>query len=343
MAGEVYTPPAGTTEVVFFAVRISTIKNVTISFDKNGAGSGGVPQAVTQREGISYAENSTVTFPEDDMTLYSQWKDIVPPGDIPITGICAIPDSFTVTWDDPADADLKHVSVSVAIEGRGPGSAGAANVSKGKEEISFSGRQASSLYTVSFSSIDNTGNASDEIILLIKTPETGSGELAYTLISNRAGLEAMESNLSGAFVLMSDIDLTDSSWTPIGNKKPPFAGVFNGDNHKIANMKIDNTWDDYYGLFGYISNGDIHNLGLAHVNVNGYNYTVTLAGYMADMKISGCHVRGSVHGNCQIGGLRGCSASVAGVISDCSFDDSVESKSTGGNGDPSLTALTHSY
>lgn len=78
------------------------------------------------------------------------------------------------------------------------------------------------------------------------------------------------------FELISDIDLNNLEWTPIGDYQNPFAGVFNGAGHTIANAKISlptslPTSVTSYGIFGSIGNGTnkttIKNLQLDNTNI----------------------------------------------------------------------------
>ena len=63
------------------------------------------------------------------------------------------------------------------------------------------------------------------------------------------------------FEMTKDIDLSGiENWTPIGTKDKPFAGVFDGKNHKIVGLKINSLPDGtasgsklYLGLFGATS------------------------------------------------------------------------------------------
>ena len=68
--------------------------------------------------------------------------------------------------------------------------------------------------------------------------------------------------------LSSDLDLSGDTWTPIGTAEHPFKGVFNGNGHKIENLKLVKTEETkendgfyYIGLFG-INEGIIKNIGI---------------------------------------------------------------------------------
>ncbi len=67
------------------------------------------------------------------------------------------------------------------------------------------------------------------------------------------------------FVLGADIDLSayssGSGWTPIGHNTH-FSGTFDGNGHKITNLYTNSSIDGYRGLFSYIEDAEIKNLGI---------------------------------------------------------------------------------
>lgn len=90
---------------------------------------------------------------------------------------------------------------------------------------------------------------------------SGPEELAYFANYVNAGNECKNTY----FKLNSDIDLGRKPWIPIGKDKisAPFGGNFDGDGHVIYNLNIDNPAGcTDYGLFGYVSNDTIQNLGI---------------------------------------------------------------------------------
>jgi len=101
-----------------------------------------------------------------------------------------------------------------------------------------------------------------------------------------------------------------------------FTGVFNGNEHKITGLTIDDAGagNDYLGLFGYIGeDGQVSNLGIEGGSVSG-NYLVGgLAGGNAGT-ISNCYSTGSASGTRFVGGLVGISS---GTISNCYSSGSV--------------------
>ncbi len=135
-----------------------------------------------------------------------------------------------------------------------------------------------------------------------------------------------ESNWDKNFELVSDINLLNIGWRPIGKYRSPFSfedsfiGKFNGNGHIIFNVGSGYS-SLYFGLFGFIGKtGEVKKLGLQNVNIIGYNYggyIGSLAGINAGL-IKQCYSSGNV--SCDdtlhniIGGLVG---SNGGTISGC--------------------------
>ncbi|MDR0664343.1 MAG: hypothetical protein LBF86_02330, partial [Helicobacteraceae bacterium] len=95
-------------------------------------------------------------------------------------------------------------------------------------------------------------------------------------------------------------------WEPIGNDTVKFTGIFNGNGNKITNLWINRTSTNYVGLFGYIENAQIKNLGVEAEEVKGYYYVGVIAGFVYEGAITNNYATGSVSatGNC-VGGIVG--------------------------------------
>ena len=111
-------------------------------------------------------------------------------------------------------------------------------------------------------------------------------------IANSAELKALsektnEGSLGSGkyFELVSDIDMADVEFAPIGTVTHPFNGVFDGQNHTVSNLTINSTTGDD-GLFGFVK-GDENIVDFySNWNKNGYNYNMTGLGngYTAEIK-----------------------------------------------------------
>lgn len=102
-------------------------------------------------------------------------------------------------------------------------------------------------------------------------------------------------------------ELTDQNgkgFTPIGlTEKLPFSGSFNGQGNEIKNIYINTTNVDA-GLFGYVLNGKIENVGVSG-NITGTNNVGGVVGYYSGQNdIKKCYNNANINGKCA-GGIVG--------------------------------------
>ncbi|GAI18171.1 unnamed protein product, partial [marine sediment metagenome] len=140
------------------------------------------------------------------------------------------------------------------------------------------------------------------------------------------------------FRLMADVDLGGFTYTTAviapdtyeyGDfDGTAFTGVFDGNNHKIINLTIDDggARNDYLGLFGYIGDGEVRNLGIEGGSVSGDRYVGGLVGGNRG-SISNCYSTGYVSGYNRVGVLVG---ENSGSISNCYSSSSVSGSSNVG-------------
>ncbi len=110
------------------------------------------------------------------------------------------------------------------------------------------------------------------------------------------------------FILLADIDLQGVSLTPVGSPFPQtlFFGTFDGSGHTISNANINLPNSDNVGLFGNLGiNGQIRNLGLKNVTINGRGKVGALVGYNWAGNIINCYSTGYIGGIMSVGGLVG--------------------------------------
>ncbi|MBQ3004515.1 MAG: leucine-rich repeat domain-containing protein, partial [Clostridia bacterium] len=156
-------------------------------------------------------------------------------------------------------------------------------------------------------------------------------------------------NLSGYTVrLMNDLDLGGREWTPIGEGETEvnFRGVFDGNNHTIANLTINS--DTYgVGLIGLSYNTTIKNVGIispkvtstvtSKVNVSSNENETwgvgALVGFARQTTFSNCFVRdGYVRSLYRVGGLIGNVSEGVSSFTNCYVQGTVvQSSVDGGN------------
>jgi len=133
-----------------------------------------------------------------------------------------------------------------------------------------------------------------------------------------AGFTRLETdvNLAGrtysTAIIAPDVNNVD-----FGFQGSAFTGVFDGDDHKIINLTIDDggAGNDHLGLFGYIEDGEVKNLRLEGGSVSGIGWYV--GGLLGDNwgSVSHCYSTGSVSGGRCVGGLVGWNPN--GSVSNC--------------------------
>ena len=113
-------------------------------------------------------------------------------------------------------------------------------------------------------------------------------------------------------MLTSDIDLKSAKWTPVGNKSNVFTGTFDGNNHTISNLKVEETGDNYAALFASVI-GTVQNVKLRDVNISGHYHAGAVVGNGYCAQIVNCHVDGGTitstpvngEGGLHVGGISG--------------------------------------
>ena len=140
-------------------------------------------------------------------------------------------------------------------------------------------------------------------------------------------LQGMAGNLSGYYVLGSNIDASATSgWNagagfdPIGyytgrfGPNDPFTGKLEGLGHTVSNLTINRAAESYTGLIGYSDGAKISNIGIVDTNITGRIYTGALVGLSLSSETINSYATGNVTGNGATGGLIG-RTSVGGISS----------------------------
>lgn len=138
-------------------------------------------------------------------------------------------------------------------------------------------------------------------------------------ISTKADLNTIANNVNNGtttysgvyFKMTANISMSVSgTFNPIGTtRNRSFRGNFNGQGYIISNFNP-SAGIAYLGIFGYIRNATIENIGIGGgCNINSANngYTGGLIGYAETSTINNCYSSASMSGNtnCRLGGLIG--------------------------------------
>ena len=112
------------------------------------------------------------------------------------------------------------------------------------------------------------------------------------------------------YKLGNDIDLSDyganfnsgKGWKPIGlNASYAFKGNFDGDNHTITNLYINNSADNT-GFFGCVQDGTIKNLGVEAISITGSGNMGVVVGSFNNGTIANCHSSGNIIASAGVAG-----------------------------------------
>lgn len=138
----------------------------------------------------------------------------------------------------------------------------------------------------------------------------------YTIIADIVGVQGMQFNLAGNYVLAANVDartafsLLHGPVLPIGSASASFNGVFDGLGHTISHLSINQLPTTYggifdTGLFGYTgSTAIIRDVGLVGGTVSGGGNVCALAGVNHGTVINAYDTT-TVSGNLTVGGLIG--------------------------------------
>ena len=148
------------------------------------------------------------------------------------------------------------------------------------------------------------------------TPGTITIDPTVTEVGTASALEAIDSsqnaylnNSSVCIVLMANINLGGTSWTPLGNGSSSsnyFTGTFDGQGHTVSGYTITASNSNGTGFVGYLGSGGIvKNLGVEGT-VNGGVYH-NIGGVVGTNygTVKGSWNTGSVSGDCYVGGVAG--------------------------------------
>ena len=118
-------------------------------------------------------------------------------------------------------------------------------------------------------------------------------------------------NFAGKTVtLANNIDLNNEKWTPIGiydDATTHFKGTFDGQNHAVTGLKVEESRKNGVGFFGKVYTGTIKNLTVeGSVSAPGCTYVGGIVGH-GYATITNCTFKGTVSGSgaAQVGGIAG--------------------------------------
>lgn len=116
-------------------------------------------------------------------------------------------------------------------------------------------------------------------------------------------IEQDEAFADDFYVLSADINMEGKNFTPIGRTNH-FSGSFDGRNFTISHLTI-STSEDLAGLFGFIENGTVKNVGIESGSITGTSRVGGIAGRTMKAQILNSYNKADVSGTHDVGGLVG--------------------------------------
>ncbi|MDE6413998.1 MAG: hypothetical protein K2K48_01155 [Anaeroplasmataceae bacterium] len=160
-----------------------------------------------------------------------------------------------------------------------------AETSLSGNKLDFSNLTSDTLYSVKLI-ISSKGNQKTLATKEVTTLSTGESEDDPILVDSLEMLVGMNKTKDAYYKLTTDIDC-GGSISSIFNSSSSFAGNFDGDGHKIYNLKFDSN--QYTGLFGHMVGATVKNLTIENPTYSasrGNTYLGALAGYAKHCIIS---------------------------------------------------------
>jgi hypothetical protein len=195
----------------------------------------------------------------------------------------------------------------------------------------MTGLEPGTAYFVRPYAITERGVAYGEQLSFTTTPEGSGTEEDPFRIATLKQLKWLADNdlhWDKHFIQVADIDAADTQnwnegagWQTIGyyiawNNLKPFTGRYNGQNHKISNLHINQPALDYKGLFGYALDAHIKNLVLEDLRITARDYLGSLVGLANGCEIENIVVISTiVNGRTALGGLIGSNSNSTSIRS----------------------------
>ena len=160
-------------------------------------------------------------------------------------------------------------------------------------------------YTVSLAAAEDPGYT---------VSEDGNTYEVYNADGLLAWNKAVQGNLLLNCTLTDDINLTGKEWTPIGDYDNRYTGTFDGGNHTITGLTI-NQYGNYVGMIDFLeSGGTVQNLTLESVNITGGDIVGSVVGDNYGT-VTACTASGNVSGTSNVGGVVG--YNISGTLTAC--------------------------
>ncbi|WP_422139787.1 hypothetical protein [Endozoicomonas sp. ALC020] len=130
--------------------------------------------------------------------------------------------------------------------------------------------------------------------------------------------------VKGCYRLISDIDLSQIVWKPVGNKSVPFSLTLEGNGHVISGLKVSTShYGTATGLFGSLQNSVIRQILIKRPKVRSSRFVSPTGALVGDLKGSIIEEVVNYAGTIKTTGYGSDAGGLAGSVSDSVIRDSV--------------------
>ena len=236
---------------------------------------------------------------------------------VDITAIIAIPvtpigftatalssTSLSMSWNSVAEAEYYQVrnNEGLVTNITHPNTSYIATGLSPDTEYTYRVRACNSLGCSGFAERTTTTPATPPVTQPVTPPTVPSGTTSIGSAEELAAIRANNATLSGAYALTGNIDLSAiSNWQPIGDRDNKFTGSFDGRGYEISG--VSSSGYRYAGLFGYVENASISNVGVLVGDISSSSNSSTsaggLVGWAGESQISNSYVEitGDIYSN----------------------------------------------
>ena len=192
--------------------------------------------------------------------------------------------SLRVTWDSVPQAERYEVYDSNGEK--------VATIVPPATSYTATGLSPNTEYTYSIKACNSSSCSTSVTSAVTTNGNKNGGDTIINSIAELAAIGVDKDTLAGNYILAADIDLSDiPNWQPIGDSVNGFTGSFDGSGYEISGMTISGY--EYAGLFGYVKDASISNLGVKVNSINSsspHAYAGGLAAHANSSFISNVYV-----------------------------------------------------
>lgn len=309
------------------AVFVRSTFDLNISIEGDGSVSTELLSGNETDDGYEYESEVELTAESEAGSQFARWEGDIEETDNPIT--------VTITEDLNITAVFEDADYNLTIEIQGEGNVeqevvqGKTTEYEGGTQVKLTATAEGDWRFVGWK--EGATGTESEITVTIDRDKTviasfdnsgfegGDGSEQYPYeVATVEQLQDIRDYTDRHFVQVNDIDASDTeNWNggdgfkPIGDDIFRFIGSYDGQNHQIVDLFINNTTCcTPLGLFGEIEDATIVDINLINVKIYGTNRVGGITGIGVRSKLENIYVSGKIEASYRVGGILGNGSSV---------------------------------